>query len=183
MFKALVAESSQHGSDGLPPLYRIHKTFWFPRPAAYLQLQNPSITPQSLYEYQFFLWDPMALCGKIPCPNNGCKSPFWRHGHVRYPRRVVDIDCTLWLIGYRYRCPKCTNPNQVTFRSWDKRISASFGDFLGPDSPTLAPRRIADRSHAASYACHASQSLIGTSLTSRRLPVSIQRPLFIMRQL
>ncbi|GLB45297.1 putative essential for the formation of DNA replication focal centers [Lyophyllum shimeji] len=61
VFDACVEESSQRGPDREPPLYRDHKTFWFPRPANFFLLRDSIASPQQLYDYDIFLWDPMAL--------------------------------------------------------------------------------------------------------------------------
>ncbi|KAG9223671.1 hypothetical protein CCMSSC00406_0008554 [Pleurotus cornucopiae] len=141
-FEHHLAESSKRASDGLPALYRDHQTFWFPRPATFFRLQEKSISPQILYNYQFFLWDPLPLVpGGIICPNKGCTERLWRHDHVRYPRRVVDLHSTFWIIGYRYRCPRCRHPEQVKFRSWDTRILAALPSALSAEFPAILTHR------------------------------------------
>lgn len=143
-FGQRVEESSpkHRGADGLPPLYRDHKTFWFPRPAAFFALQELPISPQTLYQDRMLLWDPMPLVpGGIMCPNAGCNTALWRHSHVNRPRRVVDISGTFWIIGYRYRCPKCVSPNHKTFRSWDSRILAALPQPLAAEFPALLTYR------------------------------------------
>jgi len=104
-FKAQVAESSAPHCDanGLPPLYSNHKTFWFPHPLTFFFLNPASTTttPQDLFNPQFFLWDPDALCPRgIPCPN--CGTVLQRHQVISQPRQCVDFDQTFWIIGYRY---------------------------------------------------------------------------------
>ena len=49
-FKARVAESSSQYRDaaGLPPLYALHQTFWFPQPSTYFLIKKGS-TPQQLF--------------------------------------------------------------------------------------------------------------------------------------
>ncbi len=142
-FKHHLEESSQRGVDGLPPLYRNHQTFWFPRPTTWFRLSTPSLTPQALYDYRFFLWDPMALLGDgIPCPNEGCGARLRRHDHVRYPRRVVDLNTTFWIIGYRYRCPQCARVQRQThFRSWDPRILNALPPALADEFPAILSYR------------------------------------------
>ncbi|KAJ7170171.1 hypothetical protein C8R46DRAFT_1266577 [Mycena filopes] len=126
-FDSRVRESGVRAKDGLPPLYRDHRTMWFPVEDPYFATQTPeSLKPEKLYHATFFLWDPAALVspGRIACPN--CKAGLVRHGHVPRPRRCVDIDRCIYIIGYRYRCPTCVNPKSglhtITFRSWDSRI-------------------------------------------------------------
>ena len=70
-FKARVAESGHQyrNAAGLPPLYALHQTFWFPQPSTYFLIMKGS-TPQQIFNPLFFLWDPEALCPSgIPCPN------------------------------------------------------------------------------------------------------------------
>jgi hypothetical protein len=123
-FKARVAESStQHrNAEGLPPLYAVHQTFWFPQRSTFFLVTKGS-TPQQIFNPLFFLWDPEALCPNgIPCPN--CRKVLHRHQAISRPRRCVGIDQTFWIIGYRYRCRNCIHPKSkkltVTFRSWDQ---------------------------------------------------------------
>jgi hypothetical protein len=135
-FNQRVEESKLRGQDGLPALYRDHKTFWFPRPSTFFLLKDKSISPQQIYSYDMFLWDPMVLVnGGIPCPNVGCHTLLWRHGHAPRPRRVVDLNRTFWIIGYRYCCPNCKPPKSVTFRSWDQRILDMLPGSLSAEFP------------------------------------------------
>ncbi|KAG6875262.1 hypothetical protein C0992_004529 [Termitomyces sp. T32_za158] len=137
-FDACVDQSSRKncGADGLPPLYRDHQTFWFPRPSPYFQLRKPKITPQDLYRCDIFLWDPECLIKEgIRCPNPHCGARLWRLSHIARPRRVVDLDRTFWILGYRYRCPQCVRPQSITFRSWDPRILAVLPHALAAEFP------------------------------------------------
>ncbi|KAJ7254273.1 hypothetical protein C8J57DRAFT_1658439 [Mycena rebaudengoi] len=144
-FKARVAESSERGSDGLPPLYREGKTFWFPREDPYFSLKKISeLTPEKLFHAQFFLWDPAAL---VPSPCPCCQTQLYRHAVIDRPRRCVDLDRTFYIIGYRYRCPKCLHPksrlNTVTFRSWDSRILQKLPRALSNSFPAMLSYRSA----------------------------------------
>ncbi|KAJ7592442.1 hypothetical protein C8J56DRAFT_779365, partial [Mycena floridula] len=138
-FKGLVAESKLRKTDGLPPLYRDQHTFFFPRQSNFLKLRAiRNCPPSSLYNYEFFLWDPEPLVhGGIPCPT--CRTRLYRHDNISHPRRVVDFDRTIWLIGYRYRCPVCLHPasrkTNVTFASWDSRILANLPQALAMEFP------------------------------------------------
>ncbi len=72
--------------DGLPPLYHIHRTFTFPRPATFFQLQTCSSNtkPQDLYSYSLMLWDPMPLLSDgIGCPL--CNTKLFLHGNAPCP--------------------------------------------------------------------------------------------------
>lgn len=142
-FRARVEESRERGPDKLPSLYR-SGTFWFPKRSPYFLLRTGQPSPQLLFEAQFFLWDPLAL-HDIPCPH--CQSSLIRGGHIRWPRRVVDLDRAFWMIGYRYRCSACFNPRTgrrgtSSFCSWDLRIVNS----LPADLRTEFPARLSKRS-------------------------------------
>lgn len=142
-FMARVAESSNRDSNGLPPLYAHQQTFWFPQPSTFFLLRQTS-TPQKLFSPRFFLWDPDALCPRgIPCPN--CQTTLQRHQVISRPRRCVDFNHTFWVIGYRYRCRKCTHPKSkkstVTFRSWDSRILAMLPPALAAEFPAYLSHR------------------------------------------
>lgn len=144
-FKARVAESSTQyrNTEGLPPLYALHQTFWFPQPSTFFLIMKGS-TPQQIFNPLFFLWDPEALCPNgIPCPN--CRKVLHRHQAISRPRRCVDIDQTFWIIGYRYRCRNCIHPKSkkstVTFRSWDRRILAVLPPALAAEFPAQLSHR------------------------------------------
>jgi hypothetical protein len=143
-FEALVAESKNRDSRGLPPLYAKHKTFRFPRKANWFLLQSSTPTPHDLYDVEWFLWDPLALC-TIPCPN--CRAELRRHTNISRPRRCVGLNSTIFIIGYRYVCNPCSRvklPGQnTTFRSWDSRILASLPPALAAEFPARLSHRSA----------------------------------------
>ncbi|KAJ7099007.1 ribonuclease H-like domain-containing protein [Mycena epipterygia] len=120
-------------------LYSDHQTFWFPQKSTYFLLCRRPISPVNLYNPRFFYWDPELLCrpSGIPCPT--CGKKLVRHGWIARPRRCVDLYQTFWMIGYRYRCPECTNPTSgkttVTFNSWDSRILAKLPPALATEFP------------------------------------------------
>jgi hypothetical protein len=88
------------------------------------------IGPGVFQQPDFFVWLPHCLLGdRIPCPSckvaarhdsNGCPVFLQRLGWVEKPRRVVDIDKCVYIIGYRYRCGQglCGR----TYRSWSPAI-------------------------------------------------------------
>jgi len=119
-FKSRLADANQRGANGLPKLYAVNQTFWFPQPSTYFLLRQPQLSPPLLYNPRFFLWDPAVLClNGIPCPQ--CQHRLYHHGHISKPGRCVDFEATFWMIGYRYHCHDCTNPRTgkrtITFRS------------------------------------------------------------------
>ncbi|KIK49704.1 hypothetical protein GYMLUDRAFT_183788, partial [Collybiopsis luxurians FD-317 M1] len=147
-FNEYVLLSNHRGPDGLPPLYRDNKTFYFPRHSSYFILRDAPFSeypnPAQLYDYAFFLWDPECLVQTgIPCPK--CHTKLQRHGHIHCPRRFVDFEQTVWMIGYRYRCPTCLNPNSgnktVTFRSWDQSILELLPKALAAEFPAHLSHR------------------------------------------
>ncbi|KAJ7158821.1 hypothetical protein C8R46DRAFT_1224735 [Mycena filopes] len=146
-FDAKVAASKTRGTDNLPALYRDHQTFWFPETDPFFLMRelDPNLQPQRLYRARFFLWDPAALIDGIPCPN--CGHRLHRHGHVPRPRRCVELDHTFYIIGYRYRCPTCVNPDSklktVTFRSWDSRVLQKLPASLSTRFPAVLTHRSA----------------------------------------
>ena len=80
-FKAKLEEASNRGGDGLPKLYSVQKTFWFPQQSTYFLLRDHTVTPQDLYNPRFFLWDPQCLvAGGIGCPKCGVRLN--HHGHA-----------------------------------------------------------------------------------------------------
>lgn len=141
-FKRHVEDSAARNRDGLPRLYSIHKSFFFPRPSTFFLLRN-GVTPQKLYNPRFMLWDPEALCD-IPCPN--CVHPLTRHSAIPRPRRVVDVDSCFWIIGYRYRCRECVNPNTgkkgtLTLRSWNPAIISRLPAYIAEEFPAMLTHR------------------------------------------
>ncbi|KAK1227239.1 hypothetical protein PQX77_009768, partial [Marasmius sp. AFHP31] len=148
VFERYVQESSDRRDDGLPPLYRDHQSFYFPRKANFFILRDYSgddvPSPTSLYDYTFFLWDPECLLPSgIPCPT--CSSKLQRNGNATLPRRFVDLNGSVWVIGYRYKCNMCTNTvsgkKTVTFCSWDQRIINVIPRKLALEFPAIFTHR------------------------------------------
>lgn len=95
-FKWLLLESSNHDKKGLPLLYSVHKTFFFPKLSTFFLLRD-GVTPTELFNPQFALWDPIMLC-EIPCPN--CSFKLQQYSEIPCPQHVVDLDTSFWIIGY-----------------------------------------------------------------------------------
>jgi hypothetical protein len=144
-FKAHVEASRAKNRDqqGLPLLYSANKSFYFPQPSTFFSFGHHQLSPSLLFNPRFFLWDPMAICRRIPCPN--CRMPLQRHNVLPRPCRVVDFDDSIWLIGYCYRCRFCMHPtsgkNTVTFRSWDSRILNVLPPYLAAEFPARLTHR------------------------------------------
>ena len=124
----LTAEMKKNTS-GLPLCYQRH--------SFYDGVDNPYLAAKSTFQLsasifhqpQIFVWLPHTLVDKIPCP--ACytagrqavkKSCVYlqKHGFAPYPRRVVDIDRNVYIVGYRYVCghKDCGK----TFFSWTPAV-------------------------------------------------------------
>jgi hypothetical protein len=143
VFKSRVAECERRDIQGRPPLYAIHKTFWFEQQSTAFLLKESLTSPTVLYNPRFFLWDPKALYKDLPCPK--CRQILQRHGVVPRPRRCVDMTSEFYIIGYRYRCANCVNPKTkkktITFRSWDSHILAVLPSALVAEFPAYLSYR------------------------------------------
>ncbi|KAF9529747.1 hypothetical protein CPB83DRAFT_882672 [Crepidotus variabilis] len=141
-FEEFVLEcNGRRNTQGLPPLYA-NKTFWSTTPSPFFSL-NDDTSPQSLFHPQFFLWDPQAIVKQIPCPT--CHCILIRHAHISRPRRIVTVNSTFWMIGYRYHCTNCRHPktgkHSVTWQSWDHRILAVLPSHLASEFPAQLSHR------------------------------------------
>ena len=141
-FKTHVAECEMRDAQGRPPLYAIRKTFWFEQQSTAFLLEG-FVSPTSLYNPRFFLWDPKALYKDLPCPI--CHQVLQRHATISRPRRCFDVTSEFYIIGYRYRCANCLHPKTkkktVTFRSWDSRILEVLPSSLAAEFPAYLSHR------------------------------------------
>ncbi|KAJ3753482.1 hypothetical protein EV360DRAFT_74483 [Lentinula raphanica] len=104
--------------------------FWLPTKSTWSILQKQNIRPNDLFVPKFFFWDPESLLSVgIACPY--CHKPLHRHAFLPRPRRIIDIDCSFWIIGCSYRCRDC----KKAFRSWDRRILANIPQPLAAEFP------------------------------------------------
>ena len=83
------------------------------------------------HQHRYFVWLPHLLVQRIPCPackqaqRQGAETPtvyLQKHSFVESPRRVVDIEENVFLIGYRYRCGH--KACRKTYQSWSPSILA-----------------------------------------------------------
>ncbi|KAG6835342.1 hypothetical protein H0H93_002451 [Arthromyces matolae] len=88
--------------------------------------QITQLTPSMFYQPRFFIWMPHVF-DKIACPDcaqagrktdNGSTVFLRLHGWPRTPRRVIDVNDNLYIVGYRYLCGQC----KKTFQSWSPKI-------------------------------------------------------------
>ena len=106
--------------DGaVSPFFRSHRKF------------QP--TPEDFYLPCYFVWIPHLLAGRIPCPSccsAGRKSTkgttifLQARGWPKAPRRVVDLDRCIFVIGHRYACihPDC----KKTYQSWSPSLLSAL---------------------------------------------------------
>jgi len=86
------------------------------------------LQPEHFYKPKYFVFIPHLLAGRpIRCPHclsrsekgkNGqpvCLTP---NGFPKAPRRVVDLDENIYIIGYRYKCQNC----RKTYQSWSPAL-------------------------------------------------------------
>ncbi|KAF6750676.1 hypothetical protein DFP72DRAFT_817488, partial [Ephemerocybe angulata] len=143
-FRTCVQALQTRDANGLPALYAKDRTFWFRSPATWFLLQS-SPSPVRLYKPQMFVWDPLALYKKLPCPR--CNKALGRHSTISQPRRCVDLTATFWIVGFRYRCRNCKHPktgkSTITWRSWDPRILAVMPRALSAQFPARLSHRSA----------------------------------------
>ncbi|KAG6835921.1 hypothetical protein H0H93_013330 [Arthromyces matolae] len=67
IFDTHVKASQGRGSDGLPPLYRDHQTFWFPKPSPFFKLCNlENLTPQQFWDARILSILPAPLAAEFP---------------------------------------------------------------------------------------------------------------------
>ncbi|TFK55407.1 hypothetical protein OE88DRAFT_1804266 [Heliocybe sulcata] len=85
--------------------------------------------PRDFYSPGYFVWLPHLLGPRIPCANcaaagrrQGDGSPILlrSHGFPKAPRRIVDVDHCIYVIGYRYRCAHAQC--KKTFSSWSPGV-------------------------------------------------------------
>lgn len=130
-------------------------------PLVFSRVVPYEIEPIDFYRPQFFVWLPHLL-QRIPCPE--CKDTKRRTkqgqpvmlrvlGWPKQPRRVVDIEHLVFIIGHRYRCAH--DECKKTFQSWSPAIMR----VLPPPLVTLFPFHL-------TYRCGLMERLVGVLRTS-----------------
>ncbi|KAI0281535.1 hypothetical protein BC826DRAFT_1140742 [Russula brevipes] len=94
-------------------------SFFFSEENRFLALDGRrQLSPTMFYEPRYFVWLPHVFA-RIPCPSCNNSSAFLSpHSMARSPRRAVDIDRVVYIIGQRYRCLKCGR----SFQGWSKPV-------------------------------------------------------------
>jgi hypothetical protein len=116
-------------SSHLPTCYD-HRTFFDGIDNAFLVARSTfQLTPGLFHQPRFFVWLPHLLFDRIPCPSclkagrqvtRGSRVYLQKHGFANQPRRVVDIDHNIFIVGYRYVCGH--KDSRKNFQSWSPSI-------------------------------------------------------------
>ncbi|KAG6835287.1 hypothetical protein H0H93_003132 [Arthromyces matolae] len=86
-------------------------------------------SPSDFYSPKFFVWLPHLLSTKIPCPaclkvlrksDKGGTQFLNAKGWAKSPRRVVDLEECIYIVGYRYACPN--SQCRKSFQSWSPEL-------------------------------------------------------------
>lgn len=98
-----------------------HMPSCYERCSFYEGTESPFLTARSQFQLDagvfhqaaWFIWLPHLLVDRIPCPgcikagrksSSGSAVYLQKHGFTDSPRRVVDVDRNIYLVGYRYLC-------------------------------------------------------------------------------
>ncbi|KAF6741348.1 hypothetical protein DFP72DRAFT_1116992 [Ephemerocybe angulata] len=131
--------------------YDTLQSFWLPLKHAFFSLNKVQLSPHTMLVPRFFYWDPDLLVDSITCPREGCMGKLMRHGLLEYPRRIVDLEGSFYMIGARYQCPNCSK----TFVSWDSELMSKLPDALVASFPAWLSHRsgISDQLFAFMRCC------------------------------
>ena len=111
-----------------PSVYDSGQFLLTPKNPMFAAARTSYLSPRLFYELHYFLWLP-HLFNRIPCPackearrtnNNGTSIMLCLLGWPQAPRRAVDIDYTLYIVGYRYYCGQADC--RKTYLSWSPAI-------------------------------------------------------------
>ncbi|KAJ3547523.1 hypothetical protein NMY22_g1613 [Coprinellus aureogranulatus] len=146
-FKAKVKECRERDSMGRPPLYSKLRMFFWPKADPFFILESSSSpVPDDVLEPTFCLWDPLSLAEfqSIRCPND-CGGSLKRHSHIRRPRRIVSLNSTYWIIGFRYYCSTCHSlkrpGKQASWQSWNSQVLARLDERIAARFPATLTHR------------------------------------------
>lgn len=90
-------------------------------------------SPEDFYQPRYFVWLPHCLVKKIPCPGclankrkgaNGSSIYLRNKGWPKAPRRVVDLEECIYIIGYRYVCGH--QDCKKTYTSWSPSLVSAL---------------------------------------------------------
>jgi len=128
----------RHNSSRMPTCYDCY-TFYDGADNCFLaaRASYDGLAAGIFHQPQYFVWLPHLLVDRIPCP--ACKEAkrgsankpavyLQKHGFVDSPRRVVDVDRSIFIIGYRYRCGH--KGCRKNYQSWSPSILAVLPDVI-----------------------------------------------------
>ena len=150
--KCLRTEMKQNASCQ-PSVYDARQFLIAPKSPMFTAACTNNLSPRLFYKPHYFLWLP-HLFNQIPClackatqRKNDSGSPIMLHllGWPQAPQRVVDIDLTLYIVGYRYYCGQ--NDCQKTYQSWSPAIMDVLPPVLAAQFPFCLTYRCGVTNH------------------------------------
>lgn len=117
--------------SGKPSCYDSGQLFFLPRAPMFVAQRVAQVHPALFYLRRYFVWLPHLLIqpGRIHCP--ACKTAHRTNkdgqavllrcsSFPRAPRRIIDIEDNLYIIGYRYYCGH--DDCKKTYPSWSPAL-------------------------------------------------------------
>ena len=138
--ECLRTEMKQNASRQ-PSVYDTRQFLMAPKSPMFAAAHTNNLSPRLFYEPHYFLWLP-HLFNRIPCPackatqrknDNGSPIMLCLLGWPQAPRRVVDIDLMLYIVGYRYYCGQ--DDCRKTYQSWSPAIMDVLPPVLAAQFP------------------------------------------------
>jgi hypothetical protein len=124
----LLRKEMHSNPSRLPSCYDLGQFVITPPAPIFMSSRHRQLTPRMFYQPTYFVWLP-HLFHRIPCP--ACQAAGRKRannepvllqvkGWPRMPRRVVDIEANLFIIGHRYLCGDSSC--RRTYQSWSPAI-------------------------------------------------------------
>ncbi|KAF6742765.1 hypothetical protein DFP72DRAFT_1104354 [Ephemerocybe angulata] len=117
--------------------YNDLSSFWLPYVHPFFILNATSINPEAMLIPRFLYWDPHLLVSSIRCVQGGCFGSLTRHGFGEYPRRIIDLESSFYMIGARYKCNTCNR----TSMSWEDNVLEALPRSLASQLPVRLSHR------------------------------------------
>ncbi|KAI0704374.1 hypothetical protein BC835DRAFT_1317043 [Cytidiella melzeri] len=164
-----LSQQCRSNSSRMPTCYA-SGTFELAPPAPIFSTRHHAqLSPSLFYGVRFFIWLP-HLFGRIPCPqckkagrfrDNGSPVLLQCLGWPQAPRRAVDIEENVFIVGYRYRCTH--DSCKKTFLSWSHSILEVLPPLLSSHFTFHCTRRCALTDRLVALLRHMFQHGIGPS--------------------
>ncbi|KAF8878031.1 hypothetical protein CPB84DRAFT_1752008 [Gymnopilus junonius] len=130
-FRAKVVDCSKRDSDGLPPLYAHHQTFWFPQPATFFLLCHSN---KSLRNFTI----PTFSCGTLSC----CAlRAFLAQNAITFFNDMAtfhthaDVSILTDILDYWLSLPMLQMCSPTVWKIWDSHILAVLPPELAAEFP------------------------------------------------